>query len=158
MCSHVCVCVHTLVLLHQPKTRQPVSHFHCDFQQNKLYLCSGKLVTLILDVGFDDIALILLGSISESDSLVVDSFSTTSESISLLLAPEYTRLSSTCDSSKKGIVDIVEANVVAAQKKQKELYDRKHGKHNVFKVGDLVLRENLRRKKTKGGKLMLPSQ
>ena len=41
----------------------------------------------------------------------------------------------------------------AAQKKQKELYDRKHGKHDGFKVGGLVLRENFRRKKTKGGKL-----
>ena len=59
---------------------------------------------------------------------------------------------------RQKLLEEAKANVVAAQKKQKELYDRKHGKHDGFKVGDLVLRENLRRKKTKGGKLMLPSQ
>ena len=54
---------------------------------------------------------------------------------------------------RQKLLEEAKANVVAAQKKQKELYDRKHGKHDGFKVGDLVLRENLRRKKTKGGKL-----
>ena len=54
---------------------------------------------------------------------------------------------------REKLLEEAKANILAAQKKQKELYDRKHGKHDGFKVGDLVLRENFRRKKTKGGKL-----
>ena len=55
---------------------------------------------------------------------------------------------------REKLLEEAKANILTAQKKQlKELYDRKHGKHDGFKVGDLVLRENFRRKKTKGGKL-----
>ncbi len=44
-------------------------------------------------------------------------------------------------------------NIIAAQKKQKELYDKKHAKPERYKVGQLVLKLNHLRKKTKGGKL-----
>ena len=44
-------------------------------------------------------------------------------------------------------------NILAAQKKQKEHYDRKHAKPHLFKKGQLVLKKDFKRKKRKGGKL-----
>ena len=44
-------------------------------------------------------------------------------------------------------------NIVAAQKKQKEIYDRKHHHPEVFSVGAVVLKKDFLRKKRKGGKL-----
>ena len=43
-------------------------------------------------------------------------------------------------------------NIIAAQKKQKETYDRKH-QSQVFVVGTRVLLENTLQKQRKGGKL-----
>ena len=43
--------------------------------------------------------------------------------------------------------------ILAAQKKQKELYDKKHAQPKRYMVGQLVLKLNHTRKKTKGGKL-----
>ena len=44
-------------------------------------------------------------------------------------------------------------NIVAAQKKQKEIYDRKHHHPEVFSIGAVVLKKDFLRKKRKGGKL-----
>ena len=44
-------------------------------------------------------------------------------------------------------------NIVKAQKKQKDQYDKKHAKPDLFKKGQLVLKKDFRRKKRKGGKL-----
>ena len=44
-------------------------------------------------------------------------------------------------------------NILAAQKKQKEYYDRKHAKPHLFEKGQLVLKKDFKRKKRKGGKL-----
>ena len=45
-----------------------------------------------------------------------------------------------------------EENILAAQRKQKETYDRKH-QANIFPVGACVLLENTLQKQRKGGKL-----
>lgn len=44
-------------------------------------------------------------------------------------------------------------NIVAAQEKQKAVYDKKHAKPSRFTVGQLVLKKDFTRKKRKGGKL-----
>ena len=45
------------------------------------------------------------------------------------------------------------ANILVAQKKQKEEYDRKHANPERYHIGALVLKKNFLRKKKKGGKL-----
>ena len=45
------------------------------------------------------------------------------------------------------------ANIVSAQQKQKEVYDRKHHQPEVFSIGATVLKKDFTRKKRKGGKL-----
>ena len=45
------------------------------------------------------------------------------------------------------------ANILAAQVKQKEQYDRKHAKPELFPKGQLVLKKDFRRQNRKGGKL-----
>jgi len=47
----------------------------------------------------------------------------------------------------------VKSNIIKAQKKQKENYDKKHGAASCFHVGSLVLKKDFTRKKRKGGKL-----
>ena len=44
-------------------------------------------------------------------------------------------------------------NIVEAQNKQKEVYDCKHAKPELFVEGQLVLKKDFTRKKRKGGKL-----
>ena len=53
----------------------------------------------------------------------------------------------------KMVEEVVKHNIQAAQKKQKEYYDRKHGAASCFTVGSTVLKKDFRRKKRKGGKL-----
>ena len=50
-------------------------------------------------------------------------------------------------------LESVKANIVLAQKRQKEQYDRKHSNPEVFAVGSLVLKKDFTRKKRAGGKL-----
>ena len=50
-------------------------------------------------------------------------------------------------------LESVKANIVTAQKRQKERYDRKHSNPEVFAVGALVLKKDFTRKKHAGGKL-----
>ena len=54
--------------------------------------------------------------------------------------------------ARKQAFSKAEENITAAQKKQKEEYDRKH-QPKVLKVGTVVLLENTMQKKHKGGKL-----
>ena len=44
-------------------------------------------------------------------------------------------------------------NILCAQKKQKELYDKKHAKPHLYEPGQLVLKKDFTRSKRKGGKL-----
>ena len=52
---------------------------------------------------------------------------------------------------RRARLEVVQANILATQKRQKEQYDRKHS--NVFQVGSLVLKKDFTRKKRAGGKL-----
>ena len=45
------------------------------------------------------------------------------------------------------------ANIQKAQRRQKEQYDKKHAKPDLFKKGQLVLKKDHQRKKRKGSKL-----
>ena len=54
---------------------------------------------------------------------------------------------------KRERLESVKANIVTAQKRQKEQYDRKHSNPEVFAVGALVLKKDFTRKKRAGGKL-----
>ena len=45
------------------------------------------------------------------------------------------------------------SNILAAQAKQKQLYDEKHSKPDCFQVGQQVLKKDFTRRKRKGGKL-----
>lgn len=54
--------------------------------------------------------------------------------------------------ARKEAFSKAEENITAAQKKQKEEYDRKH-QPKVLKVGTVVLLENTAQKQRKGGKL-----
>ena len=56
-------------------------------------------------------------------------------------------------SHRRDICQKVKENIVKAQIKQKEAYDRKHACPSSFKIGDVVLKKDNRRKKRKGGKL-----
>jgi len=44
-------------------------------------------------------------------------------------------------------------NILHAQQKQKETYDKKHAKPECYKIGQLVLKKDFIRRKRKGGKL-----
>ena len=48
---------------------------------------------------------------------------------------------------------VAKANILVAQKKQKEEYDQKHANPERYHIGALVLKKNFLRKKKKGGKL-----
>lgn len=50
-------------------------------------------------------------------------------------------------------LEVVQANILAAQERQKEQYDRKHSNPDVFRVGSLVLKKDFTREKHAGGKL-----
>ena len=50
-------------------------------------------------------------------------------------------------------LDEAKQNILEAQQKQKETYDRKHAKPECYKIGELVLKKDFTRKKRKGGKL-----
>ena len=50
-------------------------------------------------------------------------------------------------------LDEAKQNILKAQQKQKETYDRKHAKPECYKIGQLVLKKDFTRKKRKGGKL-----
>lgn len=54
---------------------------------------------------------------------------------------------------RRATVEAVRANILAAQKRQKEQYDHKHSNPVVFAVGSLVLKKDFTRKKRAGGKL-----
>ena len=45
-------------------------------------------------------------------------------------------------------LEMVKENILDAQKKQKELYDQKHSKPEVFAIGALVWNKDFTRKKT----------
>ena len=57
--------------------------------------------------------------------------------------------------TRKRLEDLKEAkeNIECAQKKQKEVYDKKHAKPTAFVAGEKVLLKDCRRKKRAGGKL-----
>ena len=50
-------------------------------------------------------------------------------------------------------LESVKANILIAQQKQKEQYDRKHSKPEVYSIGACVWKKNFTRKKRAGGKL-----
>ena len=56
--------------------------------------------------------------------------------------------------AKKTTLEKAKSNIVAAQEKQKQTYDRKHCTNpDVYSVGSAVLKKDFTRKKRKGGKL-----
>ena len=57
---------------------------------------------------------------------------------------------------KRERLESVKANIVTAQKRQKERYDRKHSNPEVFAVGALVLKKDFTCKKRAGGKEQPP--
>ena len=61
--------------------------------------------------------------------------------------------SSMMASARLQILEEAKQNILQAQQKQKELYDRKHAKPELFAKGQLVLKKDFTRKKRKGGKL-----
>lgn len=54
---------------------------------------------------------------------------------------------------RRGRLETVKENIVNAQEKQKEQYDRKHSKLEIFSIGALVWKRDFTRKKCAGGKL-----
>ena len=50
-------------------------------------------------------------------------------------------------------LESVKENILVAQRRQKDQYDRKHANPEVFAVGALVLKKDFTRKKRAGGKL-----
>ena len=50
----------------------------------------------------------------------------------------------------------MQKNIISAQKKQKEQYDKKHSKAVFYSVGTQVLKKDFRKKKRKRGKLDFP--
>ena len=54
---------------------------------------------------------------------------------------------------RKNLLQIAKANILNAQKKQKDYYDRKRANPLYYKSGALVLVKDFTRKKRKGGKL-----
>ena len=51
------------------------------------------------------------------------------------------------------MLDRAKANIIKAQQKQKDTYDKKHSCPEVYQVGSVVLKKDFTRKKRKGGKL-----
>lgn len=54
---------------------------------------------------------------------------------------------------RRKMAEKVKENIIAAQERQKKAYDKKHHDPEIFKVGALVLRKDMKRKKRAGGKL-----
>ena len=61
------------------------------------------------------------------------------------------------ESQHKALLEEVQKKHFSAQKKQKELYDKKHSKAAFYSVGIQVMKKDFRKKKRKGGKLDFPS-
>ena len=62
------------------------------------------------------------------------------------------------DNEKKGkqrkkLLEEAKENILHAQQKQKDHYDRKYAKPHLFEKGQLVLKKDFTRRKRKGGKL-----
>ncbi len=51
------------------------------------------------------------------------------------------------------VLDQAKANIIKAQLKQKETYNKKHSCTETYKIGAVVLKKDFLRKKRKGGKL-----
>ena len=54
---------------------------------------------------------------------------------------------------QKKVLESVKKNIIIAQAKQKEQYDIKHAKPEVYKPGSVVLKKDFGRKKRAGGKM-----
>ena len=54
---------------------------------------------------------------------------------------------------RENMMEKVKANIVVAQARQKEQYDKKHFNPEIFAAGALVLRKDMKRKKRAGGKM-----
>ena len=54
---------------------------------------------------------------------------------------------------QKKVLESVKKNIIIAQAKQKEQYDIKHAKREVYKLGSIVLKKDFARKKRAGGKM-----
>lgn len=54
---------------------------------------------------------------------------------------------------RQEVLDRAKSNIIKAQQKQKEAYDKKHSCPEVYKLGAVVLKKDFTRKKRKGGKL-----
>ena len=54
---------------------------------------------------------------------------------------------------RENMMEKVKANIVAAQARQKEQYDKKHSNPDIFTAGAFVLRKDMKRKKRAGGKM-----
>ena len=57
------------------------------------------------------------------------------------------------ESQQQELLQQVKANILKAQEKQKEYYDRKRANPGAYKVGAKVLKKDFLRKKRKGGKM-----
>ena len=57
------------------------------------------------------------------------------------------------EEKRKNQLEEAKENILCAQKKQKEQYDKKHVKPHLFQPGQLVLKKDFTRRKRKGGKL-----
>eukprot|EP00731_Ephydatia_muelleri_P011336 Em0006g230a len=57
------------------------------------------------------------------------------------------------ESQHKALLEEVQKNIISAQKKQKEQYEKKHSKAVFYSAGTHVLKKDFRKKKIKGGKL-----
>ena len=60
------------------------------------------------------------------------------------------------ESQHKALLEEVQKNIISAQKKQKEQYDKKHSKAVFYSAGTHVLKKDFRKKKRKGSKLDFP--
>ncbi|KAL5493883.1 hypothetical protein EMCRGX_G015118 [Ephydatia muelleri] len=56
-------------------------------------------------------------------------------------------------SERQKVLKIVKSNILRAQEKQKQQYDAKHARVNIFQIGTEVFKKDFVRKKRKGGKL-----
>ena len=57
------------------------------------------------------------------------------------------------EEKRKNRLGEAKENILCAQKKQKEQYDKKHAKPHLFQPGQLVLKKDFTRRKRKRGKL-----
>ena len=60
------------------------------------------------------------------------------------------------ESQHKAILEEVQKNIISAQKKQKEQYDKKHNKAVFYSVGTQVLKKDFRKKKKKRRQTRFP--